>query len=78
MLDNGGGQNSVFAKAFIDTLQNNERLLTGPEIFQQVKTRVLKSAQQLHFKQEPAYKTIKEAGHEVGDFFFVPKSISQL
>lgn len=77
VLDSGGGRNSVFAKAFVDVLQNNDHLLTGPEIFQQVKTQVMKSAQQVNFKQEPAYKTIKEAGHEVGDFFFVPKSVAQ-
>jgi hypothetical protein len=26
----------------------------------------------IKFEQTPEFKTIKSAGHEVGDFFFVP------
>jgi hypothetical protein len=72
VLDNGGGLHSVFAEAFISVLRDNTRLLTGPELFREVKGRVQKTADALQFKQEPVYKAIKEAGHEVGDFFFVP------
>jgi hypothetical protein len=72
VLDNGGGMHSVFADAFIAVLRQNNRLLTGPELYREVRGRVQNSAAAMQFQQEPVYKVIKEAGHEVGDFFFVP------
>ena len=72
VLDSGGGKHSVFANAFINILENNNELLTGPELFRQVKERVVKKAKTMKFEQVPVYSAIKGAGHEVGDFFFVP------
>ena len=74
VLDTGGGDNSVFAKALLDLLENNQRLLTAPEIYQSIKGRVSKAAKLADFEQTPVYKVIKGAGHEMGDFFFVPVS----
>ncbi|MDB6062096.1 MAG: peptidase [Verrucomicrobiaceae bacterium] len=78
VLDNGGDTHSVFADAFISVLRDNTRLLTGPELYREVKSRVQKSASALQFQQEPVYKAIKEAGHEVGDFFFVPTAATAM
>ncbi len=36
--------------------------------------RVKEGAARSHFEQVPELKSIRSAGHEVGDFFFVPKS----
>ena len=72
VLDSGGGENSVFARAFIDVLQNNNDLITGPEVFSRVKELVIRTASTMDFDQEPVYSAIKGAGHEIGDFFFVP------
>jgi uncharacterized protein len=73
VLDSGGGDYSVFAKAFIDVLENNHELMTAPQLFSQVKVSVVDMAKKLSFEQQPEYSVIKEAGHEVGDFFFVPR-----
>jgi len=72
VLDEGGGNHSVFAKAFLDELEHNDRLLPSPELFLRVRERVSRRATELAFEQAPEFKTIKAAGHEVGDFFFVP------
>jgi hypothetical protein len=44
----------------------------GPDLFLKIRDRVHSAAAQANFAQTPEFKTIKAAGHEVGDFFFVP------
>jgi hypothetical protein len=34
--------------------------------------KVKEGALRNHFDEQPEFKSIKGAGHEVGDFFFVP------
>ncbi len=75
VLDGGGGSHSVFAKAFFDELEENDSLLAAPQLYQRVKARVALATQAMDFEQVPDFKTIKAAGHEVGDFFFVPKEL---
>ncbi len=72
VLDNGSQGNSVFAAAFVAALQQNEGVLTVPALFSGVQQRVREAAAHLKFVQQPELKSIKGAGHEVGDFFFVP------
>lgn len=74
VLDAGGDGHSVFARAFLDELESNAGLLASPELFLRIRDRVEQSALRSGFEQRPALKTIKAAGHEVGDFFFVPNS----
>jgi hypothetical protein len=76
VLDEGSGGNSVFARAFLDELENNEGILSSPELFSRIRKRVEIAAQKNKFVQTPEFKSIKGAGHEVGDFFFVPRSKS--
>jgi hypothetical protein len=75
VLDEGGGNHSVFARAFLDELEQNDRLMPSPELFLRVRNRVTERAAELAFEQTPEFKTIKAAGHEVGDFFFVPTGL---
>lgn len=72
VLDEGGDGHSVFASAFLDELENNSNLLASPELFLRIRDRVERGAGLSGFDQSPELKTIKAAGHEVGDFFFVP------
>jgi hypothetical protein len=75
VLDIGGGNNSVFARVFLEELENNkEAVLPAPELFTRIRKRVAALAVQNKFVQVPEFKSIKGAGHEVGDFFFVPKT----
>jgi hypothetical protein len=72
VLDEGSGGNSVFARAFLDELETNEGILSTPELFSRISKRVEIAAAKNEFVQTPEFKSIKGAGHEVGDFFFVP------
>jgi hypothetical protein len=76
ILDGVGGSNSVFTKAFVEVLSSNNAIMTGPQLFMEVRKKVVNAAKAVDFEQNPEYKTIKGAGHEVGDFFFVPQSKS--
>jgi len=71
------GKNSVFAKAFLDILESNQNVLTSPALFGLVQGRVKVEAAKSHFTQQPEMKAIKGAGHEAGDFFFVPKGLGK-
>ena len=72
VLDGVGEQHSIFAQAFLDSLRTNKGIMTGPELFKAVKSQVVDNSQQdANFDQQPEYKAIKGAGHEVGEFFFV-------
>ncbi|WP_435214231.1 caspase family protein [Luminiphilus sp. nBUS_16] len=72
VLDNGGTGHSVFASAFINILGANEKIMSGPQLFSQLKPIVLERSEAVGFRQEPDFKTIKISGNEAGDFFFVP------
>lgn len=72
VLDTGGGLNSVFARALLDELESNQQILSTPELFIRIQKRVQVAAARNKFVQTPQFKSIKGAGHELGDFFFVP------
>jgi len=73
VLDAVAGQgNSVFARAFLDALESNTTVLSTPALFARIRDRVRQAARQSSFIQSPDLKSIKSAGHEMGDFFFVP------
>jgi hypothetical protein len=72
VLDNAGQGHSVFARAFLEELESNNKVLSGPELYIKIRDRVAQDARAFGYDQEPEFKAIKGAGHEVGDFFFVP------
>jgi hypothetical protein len=73
VLDNAGEGHSVFARAFLDALDNAKGITSGPELFLKIKDQVSEKAKSINFVQLPEFKAIKGTGHEVGDFFFVSK-----
>jgi len=73
VLDGTPENHSVFARAFLDALAANDGILSGPDLYVRIRDRVVEAAARVDFDQRPELKTIKAAGHEVGDFFFVPK-----
>jgi hypothetical protein len=75
VLDIGGGNNSVFARAFLEEIESNNGILAAPELFSRIRKRVSALAANNKFVQMPEFKSIKGAGHEVGDFFLIPKGI---
>lgn len=75
VLDAGGGQHSVFASALLDVLRNNQDLLEGRDLYEQVAARVAYSASNLRFEQVPEFAPIRHAGHEAGTFYLLPAGI---
>jgi uncharacterized caspase-like protein len=72
VLDNGAPGHSVFAAVLLETLETNDEILTGPQLFAAIDDKVKQRSAASGFPQEASFKVIKGAGHEVGDFFFVP------
>jgi ankyrin repeat protein len=67
--DTGGGNHSVFAKAFMRALQDNVDVLDAQQLFSTIRRPVV-----LNAAQTPEYSDIRYAGHEGGDFLFVRRS----
>ena len=73
VLDSGGGSHSVFARALLEVLGGNDEVLDGHRLHREVAARVSYAADNVGFDQVPEYAPIRYAGHEAGEFFFVPK-----
>jgi len=73
VLDEGIANHSVFAAALLDELKKNKAVLEGFALYQQVLTKVSKAAAAYGVEQTPEYAPIQHAGHESGEFFFVPQ-----
>ncbi len=74
VLDGGGGDHSVFAAAFLDALRSNTGVLESQRLAQTVTQKVAVSSEAASIDQVPVYAPIRFAGHEAGDFFFVPQT----
>ena len=71
--DAGSGRHSYFARAFLNVLRDNNRLLEGQRLFQEVATSLALGSMDSPLAQMPEYAPIQYAGHESGEFFFLPK-----
>lgn len=78
VLDGGGDGHSVFARAFLDTLERNQGILPSQQLYSRIREQVEASDAQADLAQQPEFKSIKGAGHEVGEFFFVPTALIEL
>ena len=72
VADVGGGNHSLFANALLGVLEHNNDILEGQSLYQQVFAQVTIGAEDMHIDQEPLYAPIRHAGHESGEFFFLP------
>lgn len=66
VLDDGDGKHSIFARVFLDILQENQGVLEAGRLFVSLRDRVA-----LNADQTPQYAPIRKAGHAGGDFIFV-------
>ncbi|MDX8126222.1 caspase family protein [Methylomonas sp. OY6] len=73
VMDQGGGDHSVFANAFLKVLRGNKRIIEDYDIFRDVANQVRASAARGGFEQMPQYAPLQHAGHEGSPFFFVPE-----
>jgi predicted nucleic acid-binding Zn-ribbon protein len=76
VLDSGGGGHSVFAKALIQALEKNRGILESFRLYTEVSALVADAARSEDFHQVPEFSPIRHAGHEAGEFFFVPLGAS--
>ncbi|MEE9345018.1 MAG: caspase family protein [Methylococcales bacterium] len=72
VLDGGGGNHSIFAKALIDTLSKNNDLMESQALYRNVSALVADAASDQDFNQVPEFSPIRHAGHAAGEFFFYP------
>lgn len=68
VADSGGGKHSVFSKALLDILSENETVIDAQSLFAPIRQRVV-----LNAEQTPEYSDVRLAGHEGGEFIFVPR-----
>jgi hypothetical protein len=77
VADGGGSGHSIFAKLFLDVLQENKGILDGDSLFDKIKRPVA-----LYADQTPRYGDIRKADQVVnanqGDFLFVPKELQSV
>ena len=73
VLDAGGGGHSVFAKAFLEALGDNTEVLDGQSLFDAIKRPIVVNAD-----QTPEYADVRMAGHDGGDFLFVPVGVTSV
>ncbi len=72
VLDSGSNGHSVFANALTKILSDNKDLLEGNRLFDAISPQVLSASAVYGYKQTPTYRALTFAGHEGGDFLFVP------
>jgi hypothetical protein len=72
VLDSGVDGHSIFAAALLRVLRDNDDILEGNRLFDAVSPIVTAQSAKLGYKQTPTYRAIVFAGHEGGDFLFVP------
>ena len=72
VLDAGGGDHSLFARALLTVLKLNDEPLPGTVLHREVAARVTFAASELGVEQVPDYAPIQFSGHETGDFILTP------
>ena len=70
--DGGTDDHSVFARAFLTSLRENEGVLDGYRLFSDIRRPVV-----VNSEQTPEYADIRLADHEGGDFLLVPLGLSE-
>ena len=63
----GDSGHSIFAAALIDVLNQNKSVMDTTELFSKIRRPVM-----LNADQTPEYSDIRKAGHQGGEFLFVP------
>lgn len=76
VLDSVGGKHSIFAKALIQVLRANRGIIEGNQLFREISAAVTWTADRHAVQQVPQYAPLRHAGHEGGDFLFVPNEPS--
>ena len=68
-VEDGKGEHSPFARAFLQALDENQGILDGTKLFNTIRRPVMVNA-----NQTPQYSDVRRAGHDGGDFLFVKRN----
>jgi hypothetical protein len=74
VLDPGATGRSIFARALLTVLTLNRTPVAASQLFPEVATRVAYFAGEAGLEQRSGYGPIQWAGHEGGDFVFLPRA----
>ena len=74
VADGGAGRNSLFARSLLDVLAAVHEPMEAQRVFAELSARFGLRAHTLNLRQRPDYAPIRFAGHEAGDFVFVPRN----
>jgi predicted nucleic acid-binding Zn-ribbon protein len=74
VADSSRGEHSQFAGALINVLSDNNQLLTGQRLYREIAASMALESSSSGLAQVPEYAPIQFAGHEAGEFFFMPRS----
>ncbi len=69
VADNNGTGHSPFTSALLKTLDSNAGVLDGNSLFNAIRRPVMTNAD-----QTPQFSDVRKAGHDGGDFLFVPRN----
>ncbi|MFK7859430.1 MAG: caspase family protein [Granulosicoccus sp.] len=73
VLDSSGTSNhSIFATYFLDALERNMEIVETYTLFFELQQKVATASAHLNLEQVPQYAPIRHAGHQAGEFIFVP------
>ena len=73
VADGGAGANSLFARSLLDVLGAVNGPIEARRVHEELAVRFAARAERLKLRQRPDYAPIRFAGHEAGDFIFVPR-----
>ncbi len=76
VLDGNKNFHSIFTSALIDVLEKNNNPIRDSELFSRIAVDVRVRSEKLGALQRPEMKPIREAGHEGGSFYFIPKQFN--
>jgi hypothetical protein len=68
VIDSDGGDHSIFARKLIDSLNDNNEIMSTQQLFEKIRKYVAVNA-----NQTPERAAIYQAGHDGGDFLFFSK-----
>ncbi|HEY7771929.1 MAG TPA: caspase family protein [Marinagarivorans sp.] len=73
VLDGTAQHHSIFTKALVEALENNDTLLKDSDLFSHLAIDISEVSAKLKMPQKPEMRPIREAGHEGGTFYFLPQ-----
>lgn len=72
VVDGGGGRNSLFMRSLLDVLGAVQEPLPAARLFDELAAHFALRAARLKVKQQPQFAAVRQAGHELGDYWVVP------